>query len=131
MWLSARLDAAEQAARDACEPSGGRWQVDGCGVETADDVDWQRVVYDEGRPTAEEARHIAALDPSWRLADVVRKRAILAEHRPLVGGSCRVCTTWDEADDWQARGYLWPCATVRLLAAEFAGQDGYDEAWGP
>lgn len=65
------------------------------------------------------------------VADVEAKRRILDEHQTVPGGTCRVCTVWDEDDDWQARGYLSPCPTVRLLALPYADREGYQEEWRP
>lgn len=59
------------------------------------------------------------------LADIVRKRAILAEHpRCDCHDNCTACAACGD-------GSIWPCPTVRLLAEEFASEHGYDESWRP
>lgn len=47
-----------------------------------EDEQGEIVTYDEGRPTLEQARHIAANDPHSVLADVEYKTWILEKHTP-------------------------------------------------
>ena len=66
-----------------------------------------------------------------RLAGIAAKRAALALHRPelveVVNADQDERSGWfctvDDAD--------WPCATVRHLAAEFAGHPDYKTQWKP
>ena len=73
------------------------------------------VVYDEGRPTGEEAAHIAAWNPARVLADIAAKRAIVEECADTL-------SPWDDGQ-WLA------VKTLGLLAQPYAGRDGWDEAW--
>jgi hypothetical protein len=145
-WLQARYDGAEVAAKAATP---GPWCVGESGeVETVAQYGTPgyerplRVTQDAEGITAAideaDAVYVAALDPSWRLADIAAKRAILAEHPPaegwnygtLDGQVCGRCCGEDSAGGRVGDG-PYPCRTVRLLAAEFCGEPGYLEAWRP
>lgn len=132
-FLRARLDEDEQMARAAGE-EGSRW-TDHYGSVHAEDTDdpGVPVVYNEGRPTDEQAAHIARHDPARVLAEVEAKRRIIELHtaRGVPGGppflwACNVCDRSPVDWEWTT---LWPCPTLRLLALPWAGHDDYREEW--
>lgn len=140
VWYAAQLDAAEERAK-AATPGPWRWVDPGGPVKLAlvgPEFPRQVVASLRGENlSVQDAEHIAVLDPKWRLADLAAKRAILAEH-PAVNGwdgdsldgpICDRCCTDDLSGGREGGSY--PCQTLRLLAVEFAGADGYDEAWRP
>lgn len=77
--------------------------------------------------------HIARWDPAHVLAEVETKRAILGLHMTsyaeLDDGTRRYFCQ-DRQSDPDFNGDLWaPCLTARLLAAPYAGRQGWDEKW--
>lgn len=109
------------------------------GIAVEDGDQGVTVAYDEGAPTEAQTAHIVALDPSWRLADIGRKRKILAIHRTepdddkrhwrMPVRACVGCG-WDQYEEAAVED-INDCPVVRLLAEEFAGEPGYDESWRP
>lgn len=80
-----------------------------------------------------QAEHIVAWDPARVLAEIDAKRRRLDLHRPdpeLTSPHCLVCltdrTNWTDA--WEPDE--WPCETIRLDAAPYAGRPGWREEWG-
>jgi len=79
------------------------------------------------------AKHIARWDPVRVLAEIDAKRRILERHAPVVIttgglGERTVCGQCGEAsDEYLAKD--WPCETVRLLAAPYAGRLGWQDGW--
>lgn len=75
--------------------------------------------------TAESAEFIAAHDPARVLADIAAKRELLLWHEEdrYRVGRCSNCHTN------LGQSHLWPCHVVKLLAAPYAGQPGYNPAW--
>lgn len=75
------------------------------------------------------AMHIARNDPRRVLAEVAKDRATLALHQqfdlPLNLTACAVCS------DERMVPALYPCQTVRLLAAIDADHPDYDPDWKP
>lgn len=123
MFLSARYDELEETARSAGE-HGRNWKAPGPGwgtgaVEAADP--WPRndtgiVVYDEGRPSEEQAAHIARHDPAYVLADIAAKRAIVSLH--------------NRCEDW-SYGDPSTCPELCALALPFSGHPDWREEWRP
>lgn len=118
-FLRAQLDEDERVALAA---GGKEWTsrtsgYDGGAVELAapDREEDAIVVYAEGRPSAEEATHIAEFDPVRVLAEVTAKRAIIT--------ACEA--SYRESDDYPG----WEGA-VYWLAQPYADRDGWDEQWG-
>lgn len=76
---------------------------------------------------------IRLINPGTMRARVEVRRAVLALHRPepSFGGqfACSTCATTEVAGDLEADPF--PCQTVRLLAAPYGGQPGWDDAWKP
>ncbi len=97
-----------------------------------DDGNWTEV---EADPYAHAQRH----DPARVLREVAAKRAILDAHGWHTGHHhgndgprrCLVCITDQEdyADMWLSD--LWPCLTVRHLAAVYSGHPDYRTQWKP
>jgi hypothetical protein len=124
-------DALQDGGRD--DTTGGRRQVMRPRVVVPPDVDYGPCV------DIADAAHIAEHDPKWRLRDIELKRAILAEHEVDDFGAGKYGIPRDEYDpppictrcrvSYEAAE--WPCRTVRLLAAEFEGADGWREEWRP
>lgn len=142
VWLSGQYDQAETDASTACAgpTDDGEWKSGldaGWGAQNACRVEGSGItIYDEGGHSEAQAAFIAAHDPAWRLADVALKRQILADHvmddfgassYPEPDDPPPICTRCKDYPD----SVEWPCRTVRLLAAEFAGRDGYLEDWKP
>ena len=65
------------------------------------------------------------------LREVTAKRAILAEHEPEPWGEPHPglsrCGPRCGEEYWT----IWPCATVRAIAAIYSGHPDYDPAWAP
>jgi hypothetical protein len=117
-WLRAQLAEDERVAFAA---GSGEWKSEPCGygsgaVELANPAPGQDdiVVYDESRPTVEEATHIARWHPSRVLAEVKAKRAVLAGYE----------ASYRESDD-----YLGWEGAVHAIAQVFAGREGWQDEW--
>lgn len=140
-FLAARYDEAEALARavleetrhcDQCDAlASGSWAVNPDHAPLLEDQGSEvMIVYDQPPTRTAMLAHIAANDPAHRLADIVLKRAILAEHRPnsrAIDQWTRCCGCNDSNGDYLP----WPCKTVRLLGSEFAEHPEYREAWRP
>lgn len=133
-FLHARLDEDERVAREASEGHGPRWRQynDGEPDEPGrvENERGQPVVYDEGNPSEEQARHIARHDPARILRDVVAKRLIVAEHDycPPERYVSHAYCGYDQTEDGMVFG-TWPCDRLRLLAWLYSDHSDYDEAW--
>ena len=92
-----------------------------------------------GNPDSAQREHIARHDPARVLREVAAKRAILALHQPYTIGlfgsrqapRCEVCLSERERYPEFWEGDPWPCATVRVLLAEYSDREDYDPAWMP
>jgi len=81
------------------------------------------------------ALHIARHDPARVLADCAARRAIVelhvgsAEHGygSVTGLACVVCVKYHA--DMDCENESWPCLTLRHLAAPYASDSDFDEAW--
>jgi hypothetical protein len=125
-FLAARLDEDEAAAKACQSPSpwspgtglpGDSWIV-------TDDTG-EPVVYDEGTPTVEEARHIARHDPARVLREVEAKRKIL-DRWAKSAADPRDIRLVAHADLEGNLALLW---VVRQLAAVYSDHPDYDPAW--
>jgi hypothetical protein len=137
-FLNARLDEDEATARYS-GPALIAWLTfrDGDGqmlytTPAASDAGDQGIWAADGRELPEPASARVVYDPARILREVEAKRAILAEHQPVVAGLQSVtgegCRTCDET----GVGVVspgWPCATVRALASVFSDHADYDPAW--
>lgn len=162
-FLTARLDEDEAVALAAITPVGDRWVMDNdradCAqIEVASDSDYQIVVYDEGVPTPEQARHIIRHDPARVLRDVEAKRIHLADYEqaerewtrhqaavreyqadveradrgePVVGNLGVQAQALNREADYLL---VVRAALERVLRADalpFAGHPDYDPSWRP
>lgn len=125
----ARLDEIERVAQAA---SPGPWSLDADGTEVlaTDGVTVAEGFALSGPQLRATVAHIALNDPAYALAEIAAKRRIVALHavRDGTGGD------WDTdppAMCAECNHELHPCQTLRLLAAPFAAQPGYDPAWRP
>ena len=115
-FLAARLDEDEAAAKAQAQ----RGTV---------------VMYTDGEPTQAEAEYFATISPARVLREVEAKRRILSEHTMEPGlfpPSCSRCYETNTAaypEEWEP--LLWPCPTVRDLAAVYSDHPGYDPRWKP
>ena len=113
-FLAARLDEDEAAAKAQAQ----RGTV---------------VMYTDGEPTQAEAEYFATISPARVLREVEAKRRILSEHTMEPGlfpPSCSRCYETNTAaypEEWEP--LLWPCPTVRDLAAVYSDHPGYDPDW--
>lgn len=71
--------------------------------------------------------------PERKLAEIAAKRAILAEHQPVVAEGVTVCITCgpDENSAFQVRhnNRGWPCRTTTAIAQSYRGRPGWREEW--
>ncbi|MGW2371735.1 DUF6221 family protein [Kitasatospora sp. NPDC001683] len=130
-WLRAELDRVEQTAQAAAAPDGPTWTHNPGDHWLISGESGHPLVYDEGTPTGEQARHIALWDPAKVLRRVATDRQIIDEHQSIPGAgldgtrcvamdACTSCGTYDEY------GVPWPCRTIRSLAEGY----GWTEASG-
>jgi cytochrome c5 len=121
VWLREAMDAAERDAEAAAKDGTPDWYAkDHYAVA---DAAGEPVVYDEGRPTPDQVRHIVRHDPAAVLRRIAADRKILEAHpittevinpgygKRVADFGCATCHDWDGVTE----GYGW-CDTVRLLA---------------
>ena len=141
-FLLARI-AEDEFHAQAGETKGGNWvQPDDNGwdsqaVECPDTN--EIIVYAEGRPTLDQARHIARWDPHRVLAECEAKRRIVEQaaeaeeaHRSIMdefGGDGSPRARVERAGYGQAAETLR--RTLLLLALPYADHADYDESWRP
>lgn len=135
-FIRAQLDEDEQEANDF---GGNSWRV-------VDDLVVQRgvvpattaIVAEGLRASVSEwlARH----DPARVLREVAAKRAVVDLHTPVVlhggpGGKYYdqtvVCRSCEPPNGVHLQEEIYPCLTLRLLAAVYADSPGYREEWRP
>ncbi|MDF6043799.1 DUF6221 family protein [Streptomyces sp. JH14] len=121
-FLRRRFDEdAELAAR--CDG-------DGCGQRPAHGrtVDFCQVDRSGFHPTI--AEHVALHDPARVLREVAAKRRVLGRHvlSPAVGDPE---LPWDNRDDCQWDGEIWPCPDLLDLAAPYSDHPEFREQWLP
>jgi hypothetical protein len=120
-FILAQYDRVERAAKAA---TSGPWHVG----DVVEELGIADVYGSDGRVTSafqqpccsvEDAEHIAINDPEYVLADIASKRRIVELH-----GDQHECT------DTRASEYPYVgCETLRLLAALFSAEPGYDKRW--
>ncbi|MFJ4863257.1 DUF6221 family protein [Streptomyces sp. NPDC088748] len=115
-FLHARLDEEADLAR--------RSDGDGCGEWTAHGhtVDFCQGELSGLHPTI--ALHVALHDPARVLREIEAKRRVLARHvlNPAIGDPE---LPWDNRDDCQYDGEIWPCDDLLDLAAPYADHPAY------
>lgn len=120
-FLNARLDEEGDLAR-RCGPGGvcGEWVARGGRVELGQ-------VGLDGFPPA-VAQHVALHDPVRVLREVEAKRRVLGRHAlsPAEGDPER---PWDDRDDCQYDGELWPCDDLLDLARVHVDHPDFPERY--
>jgi hypothetical protein len=132
IWLRAQLDDDERVARAASmapwlrDEANASIRHSGPSASKSSESFGMYVIasvgaHDIGRPSHEDAEHIARWDPARVLAEVDAKRRIL-----------------DHADVSRERGKIGPSPgdgawflTVRLLALPYADRPGFRDEWRP
>lgn len=146
-WLKVQLDEDERVAK-ATTGGGLRWFANGPNdIRTM--PEGHRSELDTGEPfwfqvaskawrtepeRGEDFEHIVRHGPARVLRDVKAKRELLELH-PCAGADIGepFCATCTPDDDLYSEGLAnrWPCRTLRLLAAGYDTEPGYQEAWRP
>lgn len=81
-----------------------------------------------------ERYHGTPIDPTWLLADLDAKLALVDEHPDVNDGSCGTCVDgqWGYPTHGGNSPAAHPCRTLRILAQPFAGHaDHKGEEWTP
>jgi hypothetical protein len=82
--LRAGLDEDEAAANACQSPSPWKPSSHPSGSSVVDDAAGDPLIYNEGSPSLDEARHIARHDPARVLREVEAMRAILAAYETVL-----------------------------------------------
>ncbi len=120
-FLNARLDDDQWVAEGAARTDDRRQGA------------WYPAMFGPGGFDARVDDHLARHDPGRVLREVDAKRKIVAEHAMEPGmfpPSCVRCCDTNTAQypqRWDA--LMWPCPTVRALAAVWSDHEDYDPAW--
>ncbi len=119
-WLLEQIAEDESLARSATDDGAASWRRAEFPAECAIvDDHGEIVVYDEGRPSAEQCDHIVAWCPVRVLAECAAKRHAIARYmhvREHLPGSAATSALAD---------------TLRELTLPYADRDGYREEWRP
>jgi hypothetical protein len=122
-FLNARLDEEAALAR-CCDGDGccGKWTARG------DTVDFCQGDLTGFHPAI--AQHVALHDPARVLREVEAKRRVLNRHTlsPAEGDPER---PWDDRDDCQFDGDLWPCDDLLDLALPYQDHPDFPERYKP
>lgn len=128
-FLTARLDAEEAAAREACDNDSGdwfmgrKWNVYRAEDETPQEDDETNRLVVEGNVKA-QSEHIAYWNPSRVLADIAAKRAVIDLYR----GERGLLASRGHNAEGESRVWLLEAVLVRL-AAPYAEHADFDPAW--
>ena len=127
-FLRARLDEDERVARAAVERGMSVWEAHEQGrVAMVSLPDGDALIYDEGSPNDDQARHIARWDPARVLAEVQAKRRIVDEVAPemetIEWVRDQEFAASSDPTEYQSRKLLG------LLATSYADHPDYDPAW--
>lgn len=139
LFVLARLDEEQALAEAATEGTGsGTWRMR---EHEADywmitDSTGETVVYDEGWPSDEQARHIAFQDPARTLTRIKAIRALAANHTRSDprNGAIRCYDCADMCHSYSGLNCdspdaAWPCEGIRGIAAIWADHPYYDPQW--
>jgi hypothetical protein len=121
-FLRARYDEIERIARAAQGETDGRWtQVDPNREPGRVEDDKGVVVYDEGLPTEEQARHIAAHDPHSERVHITALRKIVVKAEQA----------YDRRDAGDENADYWfdMAEVLGILAEPFATHPDYQKDW--
>jgi hypothetical protein len=110
----------------------------------ADNPSWPDYATYDGPDIDAAVAYLKQFRPARVLREVESKRRILDGHpfeQGTVGGVCGTChgnsrmeEHWDgeeETVEWVDSEMVWPCPTVRNLAAVYSDRPGYREEWKP
>ena len=120
-FLRARLDEEAEPARRGNEAGGGgRWTARG------GTVGFGHVELDGFHPVI--AQYVALYDPARALREVEVKLRVLSRHTlsPAEGDPER---PWDDRDDCQFDGDLWPCDDLLDLALPYRDHPDFPEGY--
>jgi len=120
-FLNARLDEDADLARRCARAAGcGEWTGHGNAVHS------RQVDLTEFDPAI--AQHVARHDPARVLRDVEAKRRVMSRHTlsPAGGDPER---PWDDRDDCQFDGDLWPCDDLLDLALPYRDHPDFPECY--
>lgn len=142
-FINARLDEAEDGILNGWDSDGrarvaSMWTGSGLGYTTvaSDHGDGHWIA--DGREVSDARRVKVLFDPAYVLADIAAKRRILVWHgepydEPGFGLACDACghgtPDWGPGDRASFHPTLWPCPTLRALAAPFSSHPDYDQSW--
>lgn len=156
-FLLARIAEEVAAARSAMDASTGQWSTGRHSMDESriEDSAGEVIVYDEGRPSVNEAAHIARHDPARVLAECEVKRRIVELHSstgvsnvewwdaPGTGKAliCPTCRPEDPTESPYDAGVkpdgfvpaytLSPCDTLRTLGLTCFDHAEYRGEWRP
>ncbi|MGW0846299.1 DUF6221 family protein [Streptomyces sp. NPDC002787] len=123
VFLNARLDEDAELARH-CDEVGccGEWTARG------DTVGFCQMDLPGFHPAI--AQHVALHDPARVLREVEAKRSVLSRHTlsPAEGDPER---PWDDRDDCQFDGDLWPCDDLLDLAHPYQDHPDFPRQYKP
>lgn len=129
-WLREQVQARLETAKAAAGDSGPSWHCGtgyGAGMIEADGG--EIVVYDEGRPSEDEAAHIALNDPRDVTARCEAELAILDACMPDNSTEAAL-----ERGDISTEEYVTEeiagARIVRLLARAYRHREGWEDHWG-
>jgi Family of unknown function (DUF6221) len=129
-FIRARLDEDEAAARAAAGRAPGPWV--GAFKQVTSEPSSAEISIVATTEWSDTSHHIERWEPARALREVAAKRAILAIHEPLpsVYGEPPVCgACWPQPRP--GTHPLWPCSTVRPLAAVYSDHPDYRAEWKP
>lgn len=121
-FLQHYLSEEERAARSAIEAGKPIWYSPSTGVVVVGDTDLGGMVtFPDGRIAA----HVVVHDPQSVLVDVLARKQIVTEVVDELQANERLLE-YDRGGDWHstASGML-----LRLLAARYSSEAGFQEAW--
>jgi hypothetical protein len=121
-WITQQIDATQHAAEAAAQDGTPDWHAK-THFRVADG-NGDPVVYDEGRPTEDQARHIALHDPAAVLRRCAADRKILEHHAPNTHGiDVYACTGCGSDDYGWTVDHTNDCPTLLALAEGYGLTD--------
>lgn len=134
-FLEARIAEDEAAANDA---TGARWVVlSGVNASMVNidptnvrDEKWKYGRFGHIATTSHDAayaEHISRHAPARVLAECAAKRALSSLHSQASYRGQTVCN--DCGDWWDGSPVDYPCATIKIVAAVYAGHPDYQQEW--
>ena len=134
-FVAARLDEDEAAANATESPSPWKGADDESDNWIVTDATGEPVIYDEGTPTLNEAKHIARHDPARALREVEAKRKIMDEifhYEALIDSERGCCCAASRIRNGECRSS--PPDQIdglRDLASIWSDHPDYRPGWAP